>query len=424
MLEFDSVELVVQTILISLGMFLVLRTLTKSAQVSEFDDLGFLNIMMMFNFALVFFLYLKDIFPEEGLIEVLVTIGSFYIGIFVTARIFNLKRRFPSMRDELISTAREDCASTMLLMSILLFVIAGSFFAVLQIDTSDPDQRLIISKNFRVFDIMRSGAATIFLVILFVRVFGLKQKKAKWLFSPYILISIFSGSKGVFLSILHYFLLMKGVLRGKLKSLEDFIWLIPVGIASLLFGAVVLLIYYGDLMLALRLMAVRLFLNGDVYLMSYVTAQYQDLFGKYDAIPYILHPFLKLIGLEGYDYPVGNALSELVTGAPDFGPNAHLSIVYLIFTRGSLVLSGILCFLTGAFVILLKMFSHYLLMQKNLPPIWRMSLFFAFFPCASLFIDLGVFEQRVISVVMVLILLSLVYEVMGGRYRRKIKAVA
>lgn len=405
-------------VLVGVVCFFVLRLFTKSSQISEFDDLGFLNLTLAFSAGMIAFYFQVGSFPKRGLVEIGFTAGGFYIGLWLTSKALNLKARYLSMSQKLKSLVEQDLAFKIVLGALFLFMCFGSGFAIFQAAAKSPDQRLLLAEKARIVDIFISGSSTIFVFILFVRILARKSLHLRWLFAPYIILISLLGAKSALINLFQSYLITLGVLRGKLQTWKDTKLIAIFGSAGVIFAVFMLYFYVGDLKAAGEKIMTRILLSGDVYLLSYVTADYRRLFNRYEAIPYLLHPFLRLIGLQGYEYPIGCALFELLTGSSAYGPNPHITIVSLVLTNGKLLLSALFCFCAGALVALIKYFSIWILSHDNLAPIWRLILFFGFFPCGTLFLDIGLFEQKIITVACVGGLLVLVYEVIGGKYRK------
>jgi hypothetical protein len=399
--------------------FFIAREITKAIQISEFDDFGFMNIVVAISASAIAYWRASVYFPDYGVLEFASTVSSFYLGIFVCLQLIKRELNLRRIKDELLEAASSDRALLFAGFALVIFCLVGGFFAVLQFGANSPDERMLFNSKFRLFDVLRTGATIVFSYVFFVQILGAKKNKLKWFFVPFVAITMFSGAKGALVNFVQDFMIAKGSLRGRRNYMEDLRQLMIYGTLAICFGILVLMRYFGNLADAVRMIMLRMVLSGDIYIVSYVTTDYRLLFGKYNPLLYIFHPFLKLIGLQGYEYPLGCALMELAIGNSDFGPNAHFTMLSLVFAQGRLFTACTLCFIGGLGVVFFKFLAIRLLKARRLPPVWRISLFFGVFQSGILFLDLGLYEQRLVCLVLVLLVISGAFELMGGRYRAK-----
>lgn len=93
------------------------------------------------------------------------------------------------------------------------------------------------------------------------------------------------------------------------------------------------LMYGGDF---IEKVIYRISMSADVYPIAFVTGDYEQIYGYYDNFSYLMHPFSSLVGIRGYDYPLGaeliGTIGSEVTGT---GPNPHLGLLALVLNDGS-----------------------------------------------------------------------------------------
>ena len=124
-------------------------------------------------------------------------------------------------------------------------------------------------------------------------------------------------------------------------------------------------------------------------------------------ILYFVHPFLKILGAQGYENPMGTFIAAGYENSRNFigGPNVHLPIVlYVIF--GSSTISFLLIFLTGYLVDYILSISRFVILKSESifsykyilsvifffeistliiePSAWSHEIFFAFFSAISI----------------------------------------
>jgi hypothetical protein len=420
MTAYNSVFLYASPFIV-LAIFLFLRSFTVKAQVSELDDLGILNIIIAFSLSFVFYMKFTKTIPLSAVIEISCTIMSFYLGIFVFSRLLKLNTSFEQtgykIKEIVTNKENQESVHFFLMSSFIIFALFAGFFAFMNITMGErPDDRLVVAENNRVLDILRNGGYLIFMPLSVVIMLNTKTNYARRLFIIASILIMLSGSKGAIISILFMFMLTRGMQRGKLKTKDDLKLIIPIGFIGVAFGALLLLAYGKNANEAINLIAARLFLSGDLYMFSYVTNSYEKLYDLYNPVTYILHPFLKMVGLYGYKYPMGIMIASDVYGSLNYGPNPHFSILSLIFTHGNLVYASLYCFILGTFTILIKSISIELLHINAIPPIFRVTSLFILFPCSKIFLDIGLYQQNIISVAIVTVLIAIVYEFLNGKY--------
>ncbi len=403
--------------------FFLLRFFTVRAQVSEADDFGMLNIFMTMSIILIGQLFLIGAMQKVDFIGLLLVIAGYYIGVWVASFAFKTKENFRTALPSVIQgVIKADNAHYFVIgISIILVLVFGSFFSIKQILAGSPDDRLVIADSNRIIDIVRSGALGLYLPLLFCFWLVLKERYLWLTFLPYAVIKLMTGAKGAFFGIIFTFMLVRGVVLGKKSFIEEMKLGLPFALLGLA-GAVGVVLFYGKgLSGAVHEIVTRLFLSGDVYLYSYVIGDYRELYGHYNPVGYILHPFLKMVGLSGYDDPLGNKLMEQIRDDARFGPNAHISMVFLTLTYGNAMLSSLCTFFVGFIAVALKYGAFKILQSQRLYPFMKLGLFFALFPSALLFIDMGVMQQRMITVVLVLIIIGGLFEAIMSKPSKKLK---
>ncbi|MCP4392985.1 MAG: hypothetical protein GY804_01760 [Alphaproteobacteria bacterium] len=420
----ENIALLCASPAIVLAIFLALRFFTIRAQVSELDDLGFINIIMAFSLSLVVFLHNQALITNGNLLEILCTIFSFYFGILITSKLLKIQTSFEIMGKKIRSIISDKNNQKSLLFfiyaSFTIFVAFASFFTFMQIAAGESaDDRIVFADNNRLFNVLRNGGYLILYPLSILTLLINKKSKSLRLFIIIALLTLTSGSKGAIIGLLFGFMLTRGIARGKLKSWEDAKIIIPFGSIGVVFGFLVLLMYSGDLSIAAKKIVIRLFFSGDIYIFSYVSGAYEKLFDFYSPIAYLSHPFLKMLGLQGYEHPMGIMIAADVYKSLQFGPNPHFSILSLIFTHGNLILASLLCFGLGCIVVLLKAISIEILHIKKIPHILRLIIFFTLFPCAGMFIDIGGYQQRSIAIAIVAVMIGMAYEFLGGTYSKQ-----
>jgi hypothetical protein len=409
----DLLLLCVQAALV----FLLLRAFTLRAQVSEFDDLAFINLTVTFSIVTISRMAETGFFPERGIQEVFPLIFLFYAGIATTARFSNFEKNKAAAAQNLHRLINQDSASNFILLAALvLYALFGGWFSFMQLRADAPDARLVIADNNRIFDIFRTGSMFIFINLLFIRTL-VKPARMLWImFSIFIIIAFSSGSKSIVLVLASNYMLLRGVLRGR-NIKQDLKLFIPVAFLGIGMAFLIIKFYIGDTQIAFEKTVSRVVLAGDIYIYSYTLNDYRDYFDTYNPILYFFHPFLRLVGSAGYERPFGNTLFLDTFGEDVFGPNPHFTMLALLFSHGKMIIAGLLCFMGGCTMVCLKNIALLTLGCSHFyPPIWKIIVFTALFPCASLFLDIGLYQQNLITVGLVSMALLFCYEFLRGQY--------
>ena len=83
---------------------------------------------------------------------------------------------------------------------------------------------------------------------------------------------------------------------------------------------------------AIEMLINRIVLAADIYIWSFIIGDYKELIGFYDPLMYFLHPFSSLIGIRGYEFPLGAQIISTANLEPDgTGPQDHMLIMGIVF---------------------------------------------------------------------------------------------
>lgn len=152
---------------------------------------------------------------------------------------------------------------------------------------------------------------------------------------------------------------------------------------------------YGN---ALTEIAFRIARSGDVYLYSFVIGDYKQLYGYYDPLSYILHPFSSLLGVRGYDYPFGAQILDSVglevTGV---GPQDHMTMLSLVFFQDRIVPIFIFTCFFAALIVFSIVFAYRFYRKSTSYLCFRVFIFTAFYSQAiNIFVGVNAFSFYVV----------------------------
>jgi hypothetical protein len=402
--------------------FLIFRCLTERIRISEFDSLGVLNITVTFSVVLLFSFFLGEYINLQQLIQILTLIFSFYLGIYLVSMYFKPSLKRGRRKEVLELFAYDNLKNINLVMMFVYNSLIGVLFAILLLKKyGGPDERLLVAKSNRAIDIIRIGISSV-LPYYAVGLYLLTKKKIYLAFIFLLtVIGFFSGSKGFLLQYIVTYFTLDGLINGK-RDIKFYIrrsFLFFIFIAS----AVLVKIFWGaTTQVALMDILNRILASGDIYYLSFIIGDYTQLFGEYNLIYYILHPFTSIIGIRGYEFPIGALiLSTAGREVVGTGPNPHLPILSLILAKGVYLFSLFFSFLVGCFVCISRIVAINFIAKRKIPPYWRIAFFSVFFDFVShLYIDIGYFEFVLIGTFVVTVIFSVFYEfILGLRYKRR-----
>lgn len=252
---------------------------------------------------------------------------------------------------KLIVDALERIRRTEIHAILLLAVVLTLVLAILALKYgAQGDARQGFAKLFRPLVVVQNGLYFFALVLLLSRKLS-KPAVGLWMVLLVIPSVTFSG-KSVLLPLIYWFGL-KLYLDGRGVSVRTGVGafcLALVGVATMgifAYGAS----SAGDLV---HLLINRVWMSGETYIYAYQRSGMAALRGSYDVsfFAYLLHPLTSLVGIRGYDMPLGAALfSEVVGGDVVGGPNPILPVLLDYFFPDSLAISTLVALSTGIAVI-------------------------------------------------------------------------
>jgi hypothetical protein len=388
--------------------------------VGEIEPFLVMNLSISFSVSFLIINYFIGNIPFYDVGSIILIIIFFLLGIYLSSIALSVKS---SKQDNYVALFKSD--NLTVINTKILFIISfslGLFFSsILLLKGESLDDRLLFAKLFRPFNIIQNGASTILLYYLLSMFLLVKRKLFAVLLVLFSLVSFFSGSKGFLIGIIILYFAIDALLYGKQSWFKLFkrSYLILFGVASF-----IIVVFYwirkdAGPEVAIYYFISRLFAAGDVYYYSFIRGDYTDLFGKFNFFSYIFHPFTAMVGIRGYDYPIGSYLFSFQTGELSvYGPNPSLPILLLVLLKGNVILCIITSFIFGNLVSLFRYISYRILNRVTLPPFWRLGIFAVMFNSCTIYSDIGLFEQNMIGVFIVIIMISYFHECLGLLYSK------
>jgi hypothetical protein len=398
--------------------FFLLNFLTKRVQVSFLDSLGFLNINVTFAMTTLAALYSLDFVQLDDFTNASLITFSFYLGIFLISLLNRKKIKKLIQNNNLYDiTVKDGLLSKNLVIIGLLCIISTVLFSILLASQgSISDDRIIIAKSLRGPDLIRQGSSILFPYIALLSLFVRRNKISIVFFAVSIFASLFSGSKGFFIPYAIAFFTINKLLYPQKKDILKNVSIIFLIIIS---ACLVKIIWGSKPSEAFFEIINRIFSSGDAYLYAFHLTDINSLFDDYSFFPYLLHPFTSLFFVRGYEYSLGTNLFGRVTGDfSGYGPNAYLPVLLIVLLKGNIFIATLVSFFFGSVICSLRVYGLRMLSEfRRIPPFWRISTFIAFF-CLTpdIFVDIGLFEQALIILFVIVISLSVFYEILGYSY--------
>jgi len=272
------------------------------------------------------------------------------LGYLVGARVVTQRFSRAAFRTKLLSVASSFTRSEMNAL-LLLTVILTALLAVLGLALGAAgDARQHFMKVFRPLVLFQHGLFLVCLVLLLSRRFS-NSRAATWIALLAFMSVPFSG-KSVFLPVL-YWLGLRRFVSGRRITLRTITISTVVGIIG--FGTMAVVGYRTtNLAGIVLLLGYRLWLSGDVYVLAYQEGALDAVRQYYHPtfFGYIFHPVTDLVGIRGYEYPLGAMLaSQVVNTTVLTGPNPQLPVLLDFFFPKSPVTIALVGFAFG-FVVL------------------------------------------------------------------------
>jgi hypothetical protein len=427
MIEFVS-EYILPYLICTIVIFIVTRFLTSKLTNTELDVFATVNSNVAFSTSLLFIFYLLGLVNLDDLLQIIGLYFSFYLGIYLSSLIWQNKFIFYLNNNNSIQKVfiiDNLGKNNILTIGLILFVITAFFAIILLLQGEASDDRVVFAKAYRWINIVLTGSQTIFIPYAIGHYLVKKTPRVGVIIILNVICSFFSGSKGFIIQYIITFFMMNTIINGKkswLKKIKlKYIFLL----ITLLVSPIAMIMFWrGEGFYDAAILVLdRLYASGDIYYYSFVAGDYTKLFGEYNFISYLLHPFTSIIGIRGYEWPIGSELFAMANKQSEvlgYGPNPHLPILSLVILNGNFLLAIIFCFFVGVFVTWSRLFSLRIMQITNIPPFWRIAIFSLFFMFSPLVvIDIAQFQFMLVGVLFVIAILSMIYKIMGLKYSKE-----
>ena len=419
------------SILFAAILYVIYEWLCKELILGPFDGFTLTNISVASSGGLLFAFYNLNLVKFDQALQIIILYTTFYLGVAAIGKSNkNLIKKYTKLGNFSIQDvfAVDNLTENYLVITGFISLLLSLLFtAILFLSGGGGDDRIGFYKSFRSLSLVSNACQLIFIPtsIAYCIVNKKNKNKNKNKIFPLLILNLsvllFSGSKSGLIPIISYASTMASVIFGKDKAVENIkkYWLL---ILMLLLTPILATSYAKGSSIndSINSLLDRIYSSGDLYYYSFVVGDYTDLYKSYNFFSYLLHPFTSLIGIRGYDFPIGSKLfyfAQLAqspnTEEMGFGPNPQLPILYLVLLHGNFLLSVISCFFSGLLVGYSKVYAIRNLYESLREPYVRIFNFCLFyFSSSTVILDLAAFQFNLVGVFFLSIVISFHYKVM------------
>lgn len=328
-------------------------------------SLQFASLLYAYNLIyLLFFSTLSNRSPE-------VFFAFIFSGFFVSiAYLFSLNAIFFALQSYVLdgecNFIRRQLPSIFLALSrklLLLFILLVIAQIAFTIISSEPGTRVIFSRYLRPIYSPLSLVPMVSYILLLIQrslnpnfISSLSYRKLKSMLLLVAFLSIFGGSKaagiGFILLMLDLYYLenspwVSNIFSLSIKDLEKFIASARIKSSMLFLTLSTLSIFIVSFyfIFLLYFQSLGNFPSFVSYIAGYSVAGRFDFLAFSDSVylkvgdslnsfTYIFHPFLRLVGSRGYEFPIGVLLTRTITETTYIGSNTYLGLAGYILSKG------------------------------------------------------------------------------------------
>lgn len=267
------------------------------------------------------------------------------------------------------------------------------------------DARLELAKSVRSLDIIFGGIENAITLITVLNITYKKSLRNILCMLIVVFISGLTGSKSSIIGILIYYVFFDIIInKRKVFTKRNFYFLI----LSIFSIFILQIVWAGSSNIYGPL--IRFLAAGDVYEYAFVGGDYRDLLEFYNPVRYLLHPFTSVIGIRGYEYPLGSMLVG-TTGLPigATGPNSQLLLLNLVLFNKNLILVFISTFFVGVSISFMMNLGFFSLFYNKKNIFYKSTSFFVFFVVPiNIYFDIGLFQMHLVKSFVFLIIVFVI----------------
>lgn len=306
------------------------------------DPLSIVNVAIPFSAALLAVLCSTELVSWDKFILFCAVLLAYLAGGRIVAAFFGKETFRQTISATLADIGQREVTAVLVITVAVTFVLAALGLQA----GAEGDARLAFGRLFRPIILIQNGLFFFSLVLLLAR--GMPTARAwLWLVLLVVMSIPFSG-KGVLVPVI-YWLGIKLYLQRIRIGVRTAVWsLLIIMVGVVIMGAIAY--NTSSLGTAFLLFTHRLWMSGDVYIFAYQRDALITVHSNYPVsfLSYVMHPITSLVGVRGYDKPLGAMLaSEVMRDDVLTGPNPQLPVVLDYFFPESYAAILPLAFATG-----------------------------------------------------------------------------
>jgi hypothetical protein len=409
------------------GMFIIVRFLSRRLLFSDLDSLGVMNLTVVLSVTLLTAFAATGEILFSDFATVLFMALSFYAGLFLVGRYSGKPLPMGPGANAVRVAFQGNTLNNVNMVLLAAFFVFLNVYGFRELMTLGPvsgggaiDERQLVFKEHREIDVLLRGLNV---VLPFYAIGVYLVARRKWVLVV-ILIAAASGAalggKSFLLSWVIPYFTLDGIL---VRRRSVFQWLKQFNVALLsLGGAFLLLVLWGvsETDAYWRLVD-RIFATGDLYYYSLVKGDFHRLFHQYNFFSYLFHPFTAIIGIRGYEWPIGSAIIG-TAGFPitGYGPNPHLPILLLVLLDGRIWLAALVSIVFGVAVGLARVGGLRLLAKGGIPAFWKIAAFALLIGGAPvIYADIEAFQFALLGVAAIIPVMTVLDELLSIAFRKR-----
>lgn len=304
----------------------------KNYILSIFDPLFFNSILSGAAYSVVFILYYFGYIEPSYLYHFLISQLAYFVGFLCFRPIKFNDSPFSNLGD-LNITILTPRIKVLYILSGIIYVLANVFLYYYRGIPLFMPSRLEATKNIGFIASINTTCSTIIAAILVYKLIVRSKFSLfdKIIFIFFIVVSVLSGSKAVFLGIIFIAFYVALYLNRKLnifisiRKINKKLFILFILI--LLFSASVILIRGEN---PISVILFRILMTGDIYMMAYVNENLSIIQGNFISAV-LPHKIREIIGVE-YAPPIGMQLYDFLYNADIIaGPNARHNVFGLVY---------------------------------------------------------------------------------------------
>jgi len=324
------------------------------------DPVLFVNIAIPFSAALLTFLCVSNLVTWDKLGLFAIVGVSFLIGGRIATAFFGRETFRSAIERSVGRLSRQEIYAILIVTTCITMVLAA--FAVQA--GAQGDGRQDFNRAFRPVVTLHGGLWLFSLLALLSK--KLKKTEVIVWFVLLVVPSIAFSGKSVLLPVFFWFGLKFFVEK---RRANFFTFAILTGVLFAGVGVMGLIAYGAENSSdILTLIVGRLWLSGDVYIYAYQKGGLDMVRSDYHVsfLSYMFHPFTALVGIRGYDRPLGSMLASEALGTDVLtGPNPHLPVLLDYFFPDQILVTVLISIAIGAVVIGIRAVGIYLAKSRS-----------------------------------------------------------